>query len=163
MDATSLATVWTLVALIIFFGIVVYLKVPGMVTKSLDERADKIRNELDEARKLREEAQQVLAEYQRKRKEAEQEASDIVAAAKRDADLLLEEAKEKTREYVARRTALAEQKIAQAERDAVNEVRSRAVDVAVAAAGDLLASKVDAKARGELFKSALKEVRTRLN
>jgi F-type H+-transporting ATPase subunit b len=141
----------------------VYLKVPGMVTKSLDERADKIRNELDEARKLREEAQQLLAEYQRKRKEAEQEASDIVAAAKRDADLLLEEAKEKTQEYVARRTTMAEQKIAQAERDAVNEVRSRAVDVAIAAAGDLLASKVDAKARGELFKSALKDVRTRLN
>ena len=163
MDATSLATVWTLVALIIFFGIVVYLKVPGMVTKSLDERADKIRNELDEARRLREEAQQLLAEYQRKRKEAEQEASDIVAAAKRDADLLLEEAKEKTQEYVARRTTMAEQKIAQAERDAVNEVRSRAVDVAIAAAGDLLASKVDAKARGELFKSALKDVRTRLN
>jgi F-type H+-transporting ATPase subunit b len=163
MDATSLATIWTLVALVIFLGIVVYVKAPGMVVKSLDDRADRIRNELDEARKLREESQQLLAEYQRKRKEAEQEASDIVAAAKRDADLLLEEAKEKTQEYVTRRTAMAEQKIAQAERDAVNEVRTRAVDIAVAAAGDLLASKVDAKQRGELFKTALKEVRTRLN
>jgi F-type H+-transporting ATPase subunit b len=163
MDATSLATVWTLVALVVFLGIVVYVKAPAMVFKSLDDRADKIRNELDEARKLREEAQQLLAEYQRKRKEAEQEANDIVAAAKRDADLLLEDAKQKTQEYVARRTAMAEQKIAQAERDAVNEVRSRAVDIAVAAAGDLLASKVDAKQRGDLFKSALKEVRNRLN
>ena len=163
MDATSLATVWTLVALVIFLGIVVYLKAPATVFKSLDDRADRIRNELDEARRLREESQQLLAEYQRKRKEAEQEASDIVSAAKREADLLLEEAKEKTHEYVTRRTAMAEQKIAQAERDAVNEVRSRAVDIAVAAAGDLLAGKIDAKARGDLFKSALKEVRTRLN
>jgi F-type H+-transporting ATPase subunit b len=163
MDATSLATVWTLVALVIFLGIVVYVKAPGMVMKSLDERAERIRNELDEARKLREESQQLLAEYQRKRKEAEKEASDIVAAAKRDADLLLEEAKEKTQEYVARRTAMAEQKIAQAERDAVNEVRSRAVDIAIAAAGDLLAGKIGDKERAELFKSSVKEVRSRLN
>ena len=163
MDATSLATVWTLVALVIFLGVVVYLKAPATVFKSLDDRADRIRGELDEARKLREEAQQLLAEYQRKRKEAEQEASDIVAAAKRDASLLLEEAKQKTQVYVTRRTAMAEHKIAQAERDAVNEVRARAVDIAVAAAGDLLASKVDAKARGELFKSALKDVRSRMN
>ncbi|MBO6718952.1 MAG: F0F1 ATP synthase subunit B [Rhizobiaceae bacterium] len=163
MDATSLATVWTLVALVIFLGIVVYVKAPSMVMKSLDDRADRIRNELDEARKLREESQQLLAEYQRKRKEAEQEASDIVAAAKREADLLLEDAKEKTQEYVTRRTAMAEQKIAQAERDAVNEVRSRAVDIAVAAAGDLLASKLDAKSRADLFKSSLGEVRSRLN
>ena len=100
----------------------VYLKVPGMIAKALDARADKIRHELDEARRLREEAQQLLAEYQSKRKEAEQEAADIVAAAKREADLLLAEAHKKTEDYVTRRTAMAEQKIAQAEREAVNEV-----------------------------------------
>ena len=90
------ATFWALVGLIIFLGIVVYAKVPGMIAGALDKRADQIRNELEEAKRLREEAQQLLAEYQRKRKEAEQEASDIVAAAKRDADLLREEAKAKT-------------------------------------------------------------------
>ncbi|MBO6538741.1 MAG: F0F1 ATP synthase subunit B [Rhizobiaceae bacterium] len=157
------ASFWALVGLVLFLAIVFYAGAPGMIGKSLDGRAERISNELDEARRLRDEAQQLLAEYQRKRKEAEQEASDIVAAAKREAGLLLEEAQEKTQEYVTRRTAMAEQKIAQAERDAVNEVRSRAVDIAVAAAGDLLASKVDAKARGELFKSALKDVRSRLN
>jgi len=157
------ATFWALVALIIFLGIVVYMKVPGMLAKSLDARADRIRNELEEARRLREEAQQLLAEYQRKRKEAEKEAADIVAAAKREAEMLSAEARQRTEEYVARRTALAENKIAQAERDAVNEVRARAVDIAVEAAGRLLAERVDTKVSGDLFKSALKDVRGKLN
>ena len=157
------ATFWATVGLFIFLAIVIYAGVPGMVAKSLDARADKIRNELEEARRLREEAQQLLAEYQRKRKEAEQEAGDIVAAAKREATMLVAEAKKNTEDYVARRTVLAEQKIAQAERDAVNEVRSSAVDVAVAAAGRLLADRVDTKADAALFKSALDDVKTRLN
>lgn len=157
------ATFWTLVALVIFLGILAYMKVPAMISKSLDARADRIRNELDEARRLREEAQQLLAEYQRKRKEAEKEAADIVAAAKREADMLAEDARQRTEEYVARRAALAETKIAQAERDAVNEVRARAVDIAVEAAGKLLAERVDTKVGGELFKSALKDVRGKMH
>lgn len=163
MDATSMASVWTLVALIIFLGIILYVKVPGMVGKSLDDRADKIRNELEEARKLREEAQQLLAEYQRKRKEAEKEASEMVAAAKHEADAIVADAKQKTEDYVARRTTLAEQKIAQAEREAVNEVRSNAVEIAVAAAGKLLEEKMDTKTTASLFKSTLAEVKSRLN
>ena len=157
------ATFWATVALIIFLGIVVYMGAPGMIGKSLDARAERIRNDLDEARRLREEAQQLLAEYQRKRKEAEQEAGDIVAAAKREAELLVGEAKTRTDEYVARRTALAEQKIAQAERDAVNEVRSSAVDLAVEAAGRLLADRIDTKADASLFKASLADVKARLN
>ena len=163
MDATSLASVWATVALFIFLGLLLWLKVPATMAKSLDARADKIRNDLDEARKLREEAQQVLAEYQRKRKEAEEEAETIVAAAKRDAELLKAEAKQKADEYVARRTAVAEQKIAQAERDAVNEVRATAVDIAVEAARSVLAGKVDAKTAGDLFKASLGEVKARMN
>lgn len=157
------ATFWALVALVIFFGIVFYMKVPGMISKSLDERANRIRNELDEARRLREEAQQLLAEYQRKRKDAEQEAGDIVAAAKREADLLVAEAQKRTEEYVARRTALAEQKIGQAERDAVNEVRASAVDIAVEAARKLLGDNVDAKVDADLFKTSLQQVKAKLN
>lgn len=163
MDATSLATVWATVALVVFLGIVVYLKVPGMISKALDARAAKITHDLDEARRLREEAQGLLAEFQQKRKEAEKEAADIVTAAKREAEMLLSEAHKKTEDYVARRTAMAEQKIAQAERDAVTEVRGRAVDIAVEAAGRLLADKVDAGANAALFKSALAEVKTKLN
>jgi F-type H+-transporting ATPase subunit b len=157
------ATFWALVALVIFFGIVFYMKVPGMISKSLDERANRIRNELDEARRLREEAQQLLAEYQRKRKDAEQEAGDIVAAAKREADLLVAEAQKRTEEYVARRAALAEQKIGQAERDAVNEVRASAVDIAVEAARKLLGDNVDAKVDADLFKTSLQQVKAKLN
>ncbi|WP_274425443.1 F0F1 ATP synthase subunit B [Chelativorans sp. YIM 93263] len=157
------ATFWALVALIIFLAILAYLKVPAKINDSLDSRADRIRKELDEARELREEAQQVLAEYQRKRGEAEEEAKEIVAAARREAKAIVADAKQKTEEYVTRRTALAEQKITQAERDAVHEVRSRAVDVAVAAAGNILGDKVDTKKRGELFESSLQELKTHMN
>jgi len=157
------ATFWAFVGLILFFAILVYYGVPGLIGKSLDARAERISNDLDEARRLRDEAQQLLAEYQRKRKEAEQEAQDIVTAAKREADMLLVEAKQKTEDYVSRRTTLAEQKIAQAERDAVAEVRGRAVDIAIEAAGQVLAEKVDTGKDAGLFKSALAEVKARLN
>ena len=157
------ATFWATVGLVIFLAVIVYMKVPGMIARSLDERAERIRNELDESRRLREEAQQLLAEYQRKRKEAEKEAQDIVAAAKREADMILVDAKAKTEEYVIRRAAMAEQRIGQAEQDAVNEVRALAVDIAVAAAGKVMADKVDAGKDAELFKSSLQSVKARLN
>ncbi|EFM56440.1 MULTISPECIES: F0F1 ATP synthase subunit B [Brucella] len=157
------ATFWAFIALVIFVAIVVYMKVPGMVGRTLDERADRIKKELEEARTLREEAQQLLAEYHRKRKEAEKEAGDIVASAEREAKALLEEAKRATEEYVARRNKLAEQKIATAETDAINAVRASAVELAVAAAGSILAEKVDAKAAGNLFNDALAQVKSHLN
>ncbi|MEP3436852.1 MAG: F0F1 ATP synthase subunit B [Hoeflea sp.] len=159
MDATFFA----LIGLIIFLGILAYVKVPAMLTGALDKRADQIRNELEQAKNLREEAQQLLAEYQRKRKEAETEAESILGAAEREAAMLREEAKAKSEEYVSRRTAMAEQKIRQAETDAINEVRASAVDLAIAAAEKLIGSKVDGKASGELFKASLGEMKTRLN
>lgn len=157
------ATFWALVALILFFALVVYLKVPAMVTKGLDDRADKIKSDLEEARKLREEAQHLLAEYQRKRKDAEAEASEIVAAAKREADALREEAERKTADYVTRRTAQAEQKIAQAESQAMAEVKSTAVDLAMEAARDVISSKVAGKTSADMFKKSLAEVKARMN
>lgn len=157
------ATFWATVGLFIFLGIVAYFGVPKMIGKSLDDRAERIRNDIEEARKLREEAQQLLDEYKVKRAEAEKEASDIVAAAKIEAETLVVEAKAKTEEYVTRRTELAEQKIAQAERDAVNEVRSRAVDIAVLAAGRVLSDKVDSKADASLFKASLADVKANFN
>ncbi len=157
------ATFWATVGLFLFLALVVYLGVPKMVARSLDQRADRIRNDIEEARRLRAEAEQLLKDYQQKRIEAEQEAADLVAAAKREADAMVAEAKVKTEEYVARRTEIAEQKIAQAEKDAVNEVRSRAVDIAVDAAARVLADKVDVKADATLFKTALTDVKTHLN
>ena len=134
-----------------------------MIAKALDERAAKIRNELDEAQRLREEAQQLLAEYQSKRKEAEKEAADIVAAAKREADLLVEEAHKKTEEYVARRTALAEQKIGQAERERSTRCARAPSTSPSRRRASVLAGKLDAKAGAELFKDSLKAVQTKLN
>ncbi len=157
------ATFFAFVGLVIFLALIVYLKVPGMVAKSLDARADQIRNDLSEAKRLREEAQQLLAEYQRKRKEAEADAAKIVAAAEREAEMIAAEAKQKTEEFVARRNALSEQKIKQAETDAVNAVRSAAVDLAIAAAEKVLAARADATVQADLFSQAVGEVKTRLN
>ncbi|MCF6369785.1 F0F1 ATP synthase subunit B [Rhizobium halophilum] len=157
------ATFFALVGLILFFVLLAYLKVPGMIGKSLDERSNNIRNELAEAKRLREEAQQLLAEYQRKRKEAEAEAAQIVAAAEREAAMMTEEAKQKTEEFVARRTALSEQKIHQAEADAIAAVRSAAVDLAISAAEDVIAKKIDTDKQDALFKDSLHKVQSRLN
>ena len=163
MSATDWASVWATTALVLFIALLVYLKVPGMVTKALDARADDIAKQLDEAKRLREEAQSLLTEYQKKRKDAEAEAANIVAAAEREAQMLAAEAKQKTEDYVARRNALSEQKIKQAEAEAINAVRAAAVDLAVAAAQAAIAAKSDAKRDGDLFSQAVSEVKSRLN
>lgn len=157
------ATFFAFVGLIIFLALIIYIKVPAMIAKSLDARADQIRNDLSEAKRLREEAQQLLAEYQRKRKEAEADAAKIVASAEREAAALAAEAKQKTEEFVTRRNAVSEQKIKQAETDAINAVRSAAVDLAIAAAEKVLASRADQTVQADLFNQAVGEVKTRLN
>ena len=157
------ASFWALAGLVLFFALLIYLKVPGMVTKSLDDRAAKISNELDEARRLREEAQELLAEYQRRRKEAETEAEAIISAATREADALAKEAATKTEEFVARRTAIAEQKIAQAEAEAMAEVKASAVDLAIAASEQLIGEKLTGNAATALVKKSIAEVKDRLN
>lgn len=163
MDATAWATFWAFAALVIFLGILVYMKVPGMIAASLDKRSEQIGNELDQAKTLRDDAQQLLAEYQRKRQEAESEAASILSSAEKEATQLRKEARQKSEDYITRRTAVAEQKIKQAETDAINEVRASAVDLALAAAERLIADKLDAKTADELFKSSVAEVKGRLN
>jgi F-type H+-transporting ATPase subunit b len=153
---------WAFISLLIFLGIAIYMKVPATIAKALDGRADKIRAELDEAKRLRDEAKALLDEYKKKREAAEAEAKDIVAAAKREADLIAAEARTKSEDYVRRRTALAEQKIGQAEAEAVNAVRGSAVDVAIAASQKILSGR-GAKDNADLFKQALADVKARLN
>ena len=157
------ATFYAFVGLILFFIVVAYFKVPGILLRSLDSRADEIRGELAEAKRLREEAQHVLADYQRKRREAEEEAKDLVAAAERDAKAIKEEARRKTEEYVERRTAFSEQKIRQAEQEAVAAVRGAAVDVAVDAARIVLEKKATPAVRSKLFSQSVDAVKSRLN
>lgn len=163
MTATEWASFWAFAALILFLVLMLVLKVPGTIGKALDKRANDIKAQLAEAARLREEAQALLAEYQRKRKEAEAEAEHILASAKREASALAEDAKRKTEEYVARRNQLSEQKIKQAEADAINAVRSAAVDIAVAAAQKVAAEKATGATGDALFQNAIEQVRTRLN
>ena len=149
------ATFWALIGLILFLGVAIYYKVPAMVTKALDDRSNAIRNELTEARRMREEAQRLLSDTQKKRRDAEADAEQIVAAARREAENLAAEAERKTTEYVERRTALAEQKIAQAETQAVAEVKAAAVDVATAAAAHLIGQKVSGETQTDMFRNSL--------
>ncbi len=117
---------WVAIAFVLFIAGLGYIGVHKMLAKSLDDRAARIKAELDDARKLKEEAAAVLAEYQRKRAAAESEAQSIVAGAKEDAARMAVEAKAKIDEFVARRTKMAEVKIAQAEAQAAADVRAAA-------------------------------------
>ncbi|UXM96248.1 F0F1 ATP synthase subunit B [Bartonella sp. HY329] len=156
-------TFWALIALILFLAILAYLKVPSWIGKALDARSERISSELEDARRLREDAQQLLAEYQRKRSEAEKEAADIIAVAQREAVALTEDARRKTEEYVERRNRLAEQKISLAEADAIAAVRSKAVDIAIAAAGKIISEELDSNKSDKLFHNSLEQVKTKLN
>jgi F-type H+-transporting ATPase subunit b len=157
------ATFWVLIALILFIALVIYLRAPRLVTQALDKRAEAVKTELDEARKLREEAQSVLADYQRKAREAEQEAEEIIDAARREASAYAAEAVQRTDEYVERRTKIAEQKIAQAETVALQEVRSLSTDLAIAAAERILTAKVKGAEAEKLISEAIDEAKARLH
>lgn len=157
------AEFWVAVAFVIFVAGMGYLGVHRMVAKSLDERADRIKAELDEARKLKDEAAQLLAQYQRKRQEAEGEAQEIIAGAKAEAERLAIEAKAKIEEFVARRTKMAETKIAQAEAQAAADVRAAAAVAAVAAAEKILTLETTGKLANELIARGIEDVRKKLN
>lgn len=154
---------WVAVAFLLFVGLGLYLKVPAMLAKMLDERADKISKELAEARKLREEAQALLAEYQKKRAEAEKDAANIVAQAKVEAEAYGVETRKKLAETIERRTKQAAQKIAQAEAAAIKEVRTTATEAAIAAAAKLVGETVQGAAGGKLIDESIAAVKSRLN
>jgi F-type H+-transporting ATPase subunit b len=153
---------WVAVAFVLFFVIVWRAGAFGAIASALDDRTARIRRELDEARKLREEAEKVLAEYKRKRGEAESEAKAIVEAAKSEAGEIAAEAARRMEEFVARRTKLAETKIAQAEAQALADVRTAAAETAVRAAERVLAETVKGKAADDLISGAIKDVKGRL-
>ena len=151
------------IAFVLFIGFLVYVGVPGMVTKMLDDRAEKIRTDLAEARALREEAQQILASYERKQKEVEQMAAEIVAKAKSEAQANAEAAKAELATSIERRIASAKDQIASAEASAMREVKDRAVEVAVAAARDVIASRMDATRANALIDDAIGQVGAKLH
>ena len=156
-------TLWVAVGFIIFFGVTIFLKVPKMVTGMLDNRAEDIRNSLDQAASLREEAQQLLAEYQRKQRVAVKETEQMLEHARAEADRMAKEGAEKLEEALKRREQLAVEKIAQAETDAIREVRAISVDVAIAATRDLIASNMDDGKSGALLDDAISDLSKKLH
>ena len=151
------------IAFAVFIGILFFLGVPGKIAGMLDKRAQGIRDDLDEARSLREEAQSLLASYERKQKEVADQADAIVKAAKQEAEIALEEGKKELALSIERRLAAATDQIASAEAAAVREVKDRAVQISVAAASDLLAKKMTANADKALIDEAIKDVGVKLH
>lgn len=151
------------IAFLIFVAVVVYFKVPALLGGLLDKRADGIRKDLEEARILREEAQSLLASYERKSREVQVQAEEIVAAARRDAEAAAAKAKDELKVSIARRLKAAEEQITSAEQGAVKEVRDRAVSVAIAAAGEVLAKQLGAKDQAAMIDNSITEVEARLH
>lgn len=156
-------TFWVAVCVILFLAFVTWKGAFGALNKSLDGRADSIRTELDEARRLREEAQTLLASYQRKQKEAEEQAEEIVAQAKRDADATAAKMRKDLTERLERRAAQAEAKIASAEAQALAEVRGKASDMAIAAAQSVLADNMKATDHTRLVTDGINQIGKALN
>lgn len=154
---------WTFAGLILFFALITFVGAPKAIAKALDDRAEAIRNELDEARRLREEAQELLATYKRKQAEAEEDAEKIIQQAKAEADYLRENAQSEIKERIARRTAMAETRIAQAEAQAAKEVKAVAADLAVDAAKILLSEKLSKTQRNALLKADIATAKDLLN
>ena len=163
MDIINNPEYWVLLSFLIFVGLLVYMGVPALITKALDDRAERIRHELDEARRLREEAQALLTEYQKKAREAEDEAKGIIDQARKDAEAMEKETEVKLKESLERRTQLAEEKIARAESQAVNEVKSSAIDAAIAATEQIVSSKVSGDRAKDLINESIKSLGKRLN
>ena len=155
---------WVMIAFFAFIALIVYYRVPGMIGKALDARADAIRKELDEARRLRDEAQALLADYQRKSREAENEAKAILEQAKREGEVFAAQTRKSLQESVERRTKAAEDKIARAEAQAVSEVRASAVDSAIVAAEKILKSRASATpTANSLVDSSIRDLGGKLN
>ncbi|MGH1578112.1 F0F1 ATP synthase subunit B [Planktotalea sp.] len=152
-----------LLGFLLFIAVLFKFKVPGMLGGLLDKRAEGIRDELDEAKALREEAQALLASYERKQKEVQEQADRIVAAAKKDAAIAAEEAKADLEASIVRRLAAAADQIASAEAGAVKEVRDTAVGVAIGAANDVIAKQMTAKSATSLIDDAIGEVAAKLH
>ena len=154
---------WVAIAFIILMGLFGYLGVHHTVLKALDNRSARIKGELDDARRLKEEAAKVLEEYKARRASAEREAEDIITTARTEAERIATEAKAKMEDFVARRTKTAENKIALAEAQALADVRAAAAEAAVAAAANIMSQSVKGQVADELLAKGIAEVKQKLN
>jgi F-type H+-transporting ATPase subunit b len=157
------AEFWVAVAFVMFFAGLLYIGVHKTIGSTLDKRSSRIRSELDEAARLKAEALALLAEYKQKAANAEKEAAEIIESAKADAERLAAEAHAKLEDFVTRRTKMAETKIAQAEAQALAEVRSIAADVAAGAAEKVLALTAKGSVAEQLIARGIDDVKKKLN
>ena len=157
------AETWVAIAFLCFLGLLAYLGVHRKLIDTLDQRQARIKSELDEASRLRSEAQALLAAFERKGREAESEAAAILAGAKTEAERLAAEAKSRMEDFVARRTKMAEAKIVQAEAQAVADVRAAAADAAVAVAEKILGTAAKGKVADDLLAQGIADVKNKLN
>lgn len=154
---------WVLVAFLLFVALLLWKRVPSLVGKMLDERSDAIRKELEEARRLRTDAEALLADYKKKAREAEAEAQAIIDQAKRDAELTAADARKALSESIDRRSKQAEEKIARAEAQALSEVRGAAVSTALAVAEKMIRERVAGAAGSQLIEQSIGDLKGKLN
>lgn len=157
------AEFWVAVAFVVLMAIFWKIGVHKTALKALDDRSDRIKSELEEATRLRDEAQTLLADAERRRRDAEREAEGIIAGARSDAERVAAEARVKAEDFLTRRTKMAEMKIAQAEQQAVADVRSAAADAAAAAAEKILSDSVKGKIADDLVGQGIGELKSKLN
>jgi F-type H+-transporting ATPase subunit b len=154
---------WVAVAFVILMGVFAYIGVHKTLLTTLDHRSARIKAEIDDARRLKDEAAKVLDGYKARRASAEREAEEIIAAAKAEAERIATEAKAKLEDFVARRTKTAEGKIALAEAQALADVRAAAADAAIQAASTILSKSVQGQVADDLLAKGITEVRQKLN
>jgi len=160
---TRLAEFWVAVSFVVFLAILFYYKVPKLVAKALDDRAEAIRGELDEARRLRVDAQNLLADYQQKHRNVAGETDAIVEQARREAEAFAHETRAAFNGLLERRSKAAEEKISRAQAQALDEVRAKAVDVALAAAEKILRERVAGADGAALLEQSIRDLKARLN
>jgi F-type H+-transporting ATPase subunit b len=152
-----------LIAFLVFVGVLIYLKVPGLLVGLLDKRSVAIRAELDEAKALHEEAQTILASYERKQREVVEQSERIIAHARQEAQLAAEQAKEDLKASMARRIKAAEDQIGSAQAKVLRDVRDQAISVAIAASREVIAKQMTAASGNKLVDEAIQAVQDKLH
>lgn len=154
---------WVLIAFLLFCGLLIYMGVPGVMSRALDERASRIKKELDEAKEIRDDAQKLLAQYQAKARDAEKQAKEILEQARRDAANMAKNARAELDETLARRTRLAEEKIQRAETQAVSDVKAASIDAAVRATEGIVKTRTGKGTGQSLVEEGIRTLGDRLN
>ena len=150
---------WVFIAFIIFISIAIYLKVPNMVTKLLDEQISKIKNDLDDARKLKEDANSLLAEYERKIDSANKEAENIINQAKNNEKLYEENSNKKVEEFISRSEKQSIEKIQQAQKSAIKKINEEIVNKSVEVAEKIISKNMNDQNNNKLFESSINQIK----